>query len=55
MNLRELGRGDMVWSHLAQYRDRWRALVNTVMNVRVPSDVGKFLSSCTVVGFSRRA
>jgi hypothetical protein len=50
MNLRELGWGDMDLSHLAQYRDRWRALV-----VWVPSDVGKFLSGCTVVGFSRRA
>jgi hypothetical protein len=36
MYLREIGFGDVDWIHLAQDRDRWRALVNTVMNVRVP-------------------
>jgi hypothetical protein len=36
MDLREIGFGDVDWIHLAQDRDRWRALVNTVMNVRVP-------------------
>jgi hypothetical protein len=36
MDLREMGFGDMDWIHLAQDRDRWRALVNTVMNLRVP-------------------
>jgi hypothetical protein len=28
------GSGGMDWIHLAQYRDQWRALVNTVMNLR---------------------
>jgi hypothetical protein len=28
--------GDVDWIHLAQDRDRWRALVNTVMNLEVP-------------------
>jgi hypothetical protein len=36
MDLREAGWGDMDWINLAQDRDRWRALVNTVMNLRVP-------------------
>jgi hypothetical protein len=36
MNLREIGFGDVDWIHWAQDRDRWRALVNTVMNLRVP-------------------
>jgi hypothetical protein len=36
MDLREIGFGDVDWIHLAQDRDRWWALVNTVMNLRVP-------------------
>jgi hypothetical protein len=43
------------WIDLAQDRDKWRALVNTAMNLRVAYDVGKFLSSCTTGGFARRA
>jgi hypothetical protein len=35
-DLREIEFGDVDWIHLAQDRDRWRALVNTVMNCRVP-------------------
>jgi hypothetical protein len=35
MDLREIGWGGMDWIDLAQDRDRWRALVNTVMNLRV--------------------
>jgi hypothetical protein len=36
MNLREIGRDGMDWIDLTQDRDQWRALVNTVMNLRVP-------------------
>jgi hypothetical protein len=36
MDLREIGWGDMEWIDLAQDRDHWRALVNSVMNLRVP-------------------
>jgi hypothetical protein len=36
MDLREIGRGGMDWIDLAQDRDQWRALVKTVMNLRVP-------------------
>jgi hypothetical protein len=36
MDLREIGRHGVDWIELAQDRDQWRALVNTVMNLRVP-------------------
>jgi hypothetical protein len=45
----------MDWIDLAQDRDQWRILVTTIMNFRVPKNVGKFLSSCTTGSFSRRA
>jgi hypothetical protein len=35
MDLREIGGGYVEWIHLAQDRDRWRAVVNVVMNLRV--------------------
>jgi hypothetical protein len=55
MDVREIGWCGMDWIDLAEDRDQWRALVNTVMNLRVPYNVGKFLSSSATGGFSRRA
>jgi hypothetical protein len=36
MDLREIEWVGMVWIDLAQDRDQWRALENTVMNLRIP-------------------
>jgi hypothetical protein len=43
----EIGGGGMYWIDLAQDKDEWRALVNAVMNLRIPY-------SYTTDGFSRR-
>jgi hypothetical protein len=41
MDLLELGIGDVDWIGLPQDGNRWRALVNSVMNLRVPRTAGK--------------
>jgi hypothetical protein len=45
MGLREKGSDGTDWLHLAKEKNKWKALVNTDMNIRVPQNVGKFLSS----------
>jgi hypothetical protein len=45
MDLQEGGWKGMDWIYLAQDRDRWRALINAVMNLRVLQNAGSFLTS----------
>ena len=54
MDLQELGGSCGDWMELAQDRDRWRALVGTVRNLRVPKMQGISWLAAEPVGFSRR-
>jgi hypothetical protein len=44
MGIWEVGREGVDWINLAQNRDQWRALVNTVMNLRGPYKAENFLT-----------
>jgi hypothetical protein len=55
MDFLEVGWGDMDWIGLAQDRDRWRALVDAVMNLRVPQNAGKLSSVLTTSDLSSSA
>jgi hypothetical protein len=52
--LGETGLVGMYWINLAEDRDNCRVIVNVVINLQVPQNVWKFLSSCTTGGISRR-
>jgi hypothetical protein len=52
MDLGEVGRVDVDWIGQAQDRNRWRALVNSVLNLRVPRNAGKPSSGLASSGLS---
>jgi hypothetical protein len=45
MDPQEVGCGGMDWIELVEYRDRWQALANVVINLQVPLNAGNFLTS----------
>jgi hypothetical protein len=45
MDVREIGWKGVDWLHLDQDRDQWLAVMNTIMNVRVPYKAGNFFTS----------
>jgi hypothetical protein len=55
MDLGEVGWGDVDWIGLAQDRNRWRALVNSVLNLRVPQNAGNHSIALTCGGLSSSA
>jgi hypothetical protein len=52
MDLGEVEWGDVDWIGLAKARNRWRALVNSVLNLRVPRNAGKLLGGLASSGVS---
>jgi hypothetical protein len=55
MDLVEVEWGDVDWISLAQDTDRWRALVNSVLNLQVPRNAGKLSSVLTTRDLSSSA
>jgi len=45
MDLREVLWEGVDWMHLAEDRDHWSSLVNTIINFRIPQKAGNFLTS----------
>jgi len=43
MDLKEIVWEDMNWICVAEDRDKWRAVMNTVVNFQVPQNVGNFV------------
>ena len=54
IDFQEMGGGCGDWMELAQDRERWRALVSTVMNIRIPKKRGISWLATEPVSFSRR-
>jgi hypothetical protein len=52
MDLGEVGWGDVDWIGLSQDRNRWRTVVNSVLNHWVPCNAGKLSSGLTPSGLS---
>jgi hypothetical protein len=55
MDFGEVGWGDVDWIGLAQERNRWRAVVKSILNLRVPQNAGKFSSGLTSSGLASSA
>jgi hypothetical protein len=53
VDLRDIEWDSVDWIDLAHNSDQWRVLVNTVLNLRVPQNAGKFLSSCTMAALKK--
>jgi hypothetical protein len=55
MDIGQVGWGDVEWIGLAQDRNRWRVLVNSVLDLRVPLNAGKLSSGLASSGLSSSA
>jgi hypothetical protein len=55
MDFGEMGWGDVDWIGLTQDTNRWRVLVNSVLNFRVPLNAGKLSNGLTSSGLSSSA